>query len=97
MAAADWGAAATTAYVPAAAGAFLATFAGCWLQFCSPCSGCRCWLLLAEEPCKGLRLQLAADLFQLLPRKHLLRLAAGLLLLLLRWLLLLLLTAEMPS
>ena len=69
----------------------------CWLRFCSPCSGCRCWLLLAEEPCKGLRLRLAADLFQLLPRKHLLRLAAGLLLLLLRWLLLLLLTAEMPS
>ena len=68
----------------------------CWLRFYSPCSGCRCWLLLAEEPCKGLRLQLAADLFQLLLRKHLLRLAAGLLLLLLRWLLLLLLTAEMP-
>ena len=75
----------------------LAAAGCCWLRFCSPCSGCHCWLLLAEEPCKGLRLQLAADLFQLLLRKHLLQLAAGLLLLLLRWLLLLLLTAEMPS
>ena len=66
MAAAGWGAAATAAYVPVAAGAFTAALAGfrcCQLLLLlAEVLSSSFWLmLLAVEPCRGLLLQLAAS------------------------------------